>query len=96
MAGYLAWLAIRATLALACLDAVPHLETRMRTEGLDIWLTRALRPGAAHTGPDLSREARPPGGGVRLGVARPGTARSALGADLGWGRPGQTSLTASA
>jgi hypothetical protein len=28
---------------LACLDAVLHLETRMRTEGLDIWLSRAAR-----------------------------------------------------
>jgi hypothetical protein len=28
---------------LACLDAVLHLETRMRTEGLDIWLSRAGR-----------------------------------------------------
>jgi hypothetical protein len=26
---------------LACLDAALHLETRMRTEGLDIWLSRA-------------------------------------------------------
>jgi hypothetical protein len=31
--------------ALACLDAVLHLETRMRTEGLDIRLSRA-RPGS--------------------------------------------------
>ncbi|GII23571.1 hypothetical protein [Planosporangium mesophilum] len=90
VAGYLAWLAIRAALtlggpfvlyelfpgqpwlpgavvaiavavngvaypALACLDAVLHLETRMRTEGLDIWLARALRPGAAEVGADLPR-----------------------------------------
>jgi hypothetical protein len=91
VAGYLAWSAVRATLALgapllvyvlldrppwlpwaamalaalvnavayaalACLDAALHLETRMRTEGLDIWLGRALRPG--RTGPpDLSRVA---------------------------------------
>jgi hypothetical protein len=31
---------------LACLDAVLHLETRMRTEGLDIALQRALHSGA--------------------------------------------------
>jgi hypothetical protein len=90
--GYLAWLAVRATLALggplvlygffggrpwlpwaamaiaaavnavaypalACLDAVLHLETRMRTEGLDIWLGRAVRPGASHARHDLSRVA---------------------------------------
>ena len=30
---------------LACLDAVLHLETRMRTEGLDIWLSRAATHG---------------------------------------------------
>ncbi|SCL52078.1 hypothetical protein [Micromonospora peucetia] len=34
--------------ALACLDAVLHLETRMRTEGLDIRLSRA-RAGAPET-----------------------------------------------
>ncbi|MCM0676378.1 hypothetical protein NCC78_17035 [Micromonospora phytophila] len=34
--------------ALACLDAVLHLETRMRTEGLDILLSRA-RPGTGET-----------------------------------------------
>ncbi|MGK5521580.1 hypothetical protein ACSNN9_19820 [Micromonospora sp. URMC 107] len=34
--------------ALACLDAVLHLETRMRTEGLDIRLSRA-RPGTPET-----------------------------------------------
>jgi hypothetical protein len=32
--------------ALACLDAVVHLENRMRVEGLDIALSRALRRGA--------------------------------------------------
>jgi hypothetical protein len=32
---------------LACLDAVLHLETRMRTEGLDIALGRAARAGEA-------------------------------------------------
>jgi hypothetical protein len=32
--------------ALACLDAVLHLENRMRVEGLDIALSRALRLGA--------------------------------------------------
>ncbi|MEN3309977.1 MAG: hypothetical protein V7603_6179 [Micromonosporaceae bacterium] len=32
--------------ALACLDAVLHLENRMRVEGLDIALSRALRRGA--------------------------------------------------
>lgn len=87
--GYLAWLAVRATLAiggpllvyaftggrpwlpwvaaalaaavntvsypaLACLDAVLYLDTRMRTEGLDIWLGRALRAGVR---PDLARVA---------------------------------------
>jgi hypothetical protein len=30
---------------LACLDAVLHLETRIRTEGLDILLTRAGEHG---------------------------------------------------
>lgn len=89
--GYVAWLAVRATLALggplvlyqffgarawlpwaamaiaagvnaiayptlACLDAVLHVETRIRTEGLDIWLGRALRRGSP-TRPDLSRVA---------------------------------------
>lgn len=41
--GVLVWLAVN-TIAyptLACLDAALHLETRMRTEGLDIWLARA-------------------------------------------------------
>lgn len=38
-----AWVAVNAVAypALACLDAVLHLETRMRTEGLDIRLSRA-------------------------------------------------------
>ncbi|OKI87637.1 hypothetical protein [Micromonospora sp. CB01531] len=38
-----AWVAVNALAypALACLDAVLHLETRMRTEGLDIRLSRA-------------------------------------------------------
>ncbi|MGW4154497.1 hypothetical protein ACWEDF_15230 [Micromonospora chersina] len=38
-----AWTAVNAVAypALACLDAVLHLETRMRTEGLDIRLSRA-------------------------------------------------------
>jgi hypothetical protein len=89
VAGYLAWLAVRTTLALggpllvygfvgrsswlpwvaaalaaavnavaypalACLDAVLYLETRMRTEGLDIWLGRALRAGST---PDLAKVA---------------------------------------
>ncbi|MCW3814705.1 hypothetical protein ONA91_09580 [Micromonospora sp. DR5-3] len=38
-----AWVAVNAIAypALACLDAVLHLETRMRTEGLDIRLSRA-------------------------------------------------------
>ena len=45
----LAWLMVN-TIAypvLACLDAVLHLETRMRTEGLDITLQRALRRGVS-------------------------------------------------
>jgi hypothetical protein len=48
----IAWAGVNAVAypALACLDAVLHLETRMRTEGLDIALTRARangRPPAA-------------------------------------------------
>jgi hypothetical protein len=41
----LAWLLVNtvAYSTLACLDAALHLETRMRTEGLDIWLSRAAR-----------------------------------------------------
>ncbi|WBB64850.1 hypothetical protein [Micromonospora sp. WMMD812] len=42
-AGLLVWAGVNtiAYPALACLDAVLHLETRMRTEGLDILLSRA-------------------------------------------------------
>ena len=42
-----AWAAVNAVAyaTLACLDAVLYLETRMRTEGLDIALGRALRRG---------------------------------------------------
>ncbi|WBB47498.1 hypothetical protein O3597_20460 [Verrucosispora sp. WMMA2044] len=45
----LVWAAVNAVAyaALACLDAVLHLETRIRTEGLDIRLSHA--PGAART-----------------------------------------------
>lgn len=41
--GVLLWLAVNTVAypTLACLDAALHLETRMRTEGLDIWLARA-------------------------------------------------------
>jgi hypothetical protein len=41
--GALVWLGVNVVAypTLACLDAVLHLETRMRTEGLDIWLSRA-------------------------------------------------------
>ena len=44
----LAWLLVNTVAypTLACLDAVLHLETRMRTEGLDILLSRAARRGA--------------------------------------------------
>lgn len=43
----LAWLLVDTVAypTLACLDAVLHLETRMRTEGLDILLSRAGRRG---------------------------------------------------
>jgi hypothetical protein len=43
----IAWTAVNAVAypALACLDAVLHLETRMRTEGLDIALSRAYATG---------------------------------------------------
>ncbi|GAA4680973.1 hypothetical protein [Phytohabitans rumicis] len=43
----LAWLLVNTVAypTLACLDAVLHLETRMRTEGLDILLVRASRRG---------------------------------------------------
>ncbi|WP_213453622.1 hypothetical protein [Rhizomonospora bruguierae] len=46
--AFIAWTLVN-TLAyptLACLDAVLHLETRMRTEGLDIRLARAAARGA--------------------------------------------------
>jgi hypothetical protein len=41
----LVWLLVNSIAypTLACLDAALHLETRMRTEGLDIWLARAGR-----------------------------------------------------
>jgi hypothetical protein len=60
--GWLPWLAAAlaaavnavAYPALACLDGVLYLDTRMRTEGLDIWLGRALRAGLL---PDLARVA---------------------------------------
>jgi hypothetical protein len=41
----LVWLLVNSVAypTLACLDAALHLETRMRTEGLDIWLSRAAR-----------------------------------------------------
>jgi hypothetical protein len=43
----LAWLLVNTVAypTLACLDAVLHLETRMRTEGLDILLSRTRRRG---------------------------------------------------
>jgi hypothetical protein len=43
--GYLLWTAINALAyaTIGCLDAAVHLETRMRVEGLDIVLSRALR-----------------------------------------------------
>jgi hypothetical protein len=46
-----AWAAVNtlAYPALACLDAVLHLETRMRTEGLDIALGRARVAGRPST-----------------------------------------------
>jgi hypothetical protein len=45
--GAAVWIGVDAVAypTLACLDAVLHLETRMRTEGLDIALGRALRRG---------------------------------------------------
>jgi hypothetical protein len=45
----IAWAVVNAVAypALACLDAVLHLETRMRTEGLDIALSRAYATGRA-------------------------------------------------
>lgn len=47
-ASITAWVAVNtiAYAVLGCLDAVLHLENRMRVEGLDIALTRALRRGA--------------------------------------------------
>jgi hypothetical protein len=44
--GVALWLLVNSIAypTLACLDAALHLETRMRTEGLDIWLSRAT-PG---------------------------------------------------
>jgi hypothetical protein len=50
-----AWLAVNALAypMLACLDACLHLEARMRTEGLDIALRRALSRGVS-TGPALA------------------------------------------
>lgn len=49
------WIGVNAVAypTLACLDAVLHLETRMRTEGLDIALGRALRRGEP-AGPALA------------------------------------------
>lgn len=45
----LAWLMVNSVAypVLACLDTVLHLETRMRVEGLDIRLQRALRRGVS-------------------------------------------------
>ena len=45
--GYVLWTGINAVAyaMIACLDATLHLETRMRIEGLDIMLSRALRRG---------------------------------------------------
>lgn len=45
----LAWLTVNSIAypVLACLDTVLHVETRMRTEGLDITLRRALRRGVS-------------------------------------------------
>lgn len=45
----LAWLMVNSVAypVLACLDTVLHIETRMRTEGLDITLQRALRRGVS-------------------------------------------------
>lgn len=45
----LAWLMVNSIAypVLACLDTVLHVETRMRTEGLDIALRRALRRGVS-------------------------------------------------
>jgi hypothetical protein len=45
LAGMATWTVVNALAyaALGCLDAVLHLDTRMRVEGLDIALSRALR-----------------------------------------------------
>lgn len=47
LVGMAVWIGVNAVAypTLACLDAVLHLETRMRTEGLDIALGRALQRG---------------------------------------------------
>jgi len=47
LAGVLAWVLVNtvAYAVLGCLDAVLHLETRMRVEGLDLALGRAARRG---------------------------------------------------
>jgi hypothetical protein len=47
LAGVVAWVMVNtaAYAVLGCLDAVLHLEARMRTEGLDLALDRALRRG---------------------------------------------------
>jgi hypothetical protein len=47
LAGVAAWIMVNtaAYAVLGCLDAVLHLEARMRTEGLDLALDRALRRG---------------------------------------------------
>lgn len=49
LATGLAWLAVNSVAypVLGCLDTVLHLETRMRTEGLDISLRRALSRGVS-------------------------------------------------
>jgi hypothetical protein len=45
----LAWLMVNSVAypVLACLDTVLHVETRMRSEGLDIALQRAVRRGVS-------------------------------------------------
>jgi hypothetical protein len=47
LAGVLAWILVNtvAYAVLGCLDTVLHLENRMRVEGLDLALSRALRRG---------------------------------------------------
>jgi hypothetical protein len=51
LAATIAWAAVNAVAypALACLDSVVHLETRMRTEGLDIALSRTRAVGQLST-----------------------------------------------